>query len=138
MAMAILALAGVYFIAGKFGLSLAIEHPSASTIWPPSGIALAALLLCGDRVWPGVFLGAFLVNITTESDLATALGIASGSTLGGLYGGGTVVEQIGSCVICDRLFPIESLGDVDDLLLRRRVRMCQGCFDLRQSAGVAA
>ncbi len=86
MAMAILSLAGVYFIAGKFGLSLAMEHPSASTIWPPSGIALAALLLWGDRVWPGVFLGAFLVNITTESDLATALGIASGSTLGALVG----------------------------------------------------
>jgi signal transduction histidine kinase/integral membrane sensor domain MASE1/CheY-like chemotaxis protein len=83
---AILSLAVVYFFAGKFGLSLATEHPSASAIWPPSGIALAALLLWGYRIWPGVFLGAFLVNITTEGDLATTLGIASGNTLGALVG----------------------------------------------------
>jgi PAS domain S-box-containing protein len=85
-AIAILSLAAVYLIAGKFGLSLAIEHPSASAIWPPSGIALAALVLWGYRIWPGVFLGAFLVNITTEGDFATTLGIASGNTLGALSG----------------------------------------------------
>ncbi len=83
---AILSLAAVYFFAGKFGLSLATEHPSASAIWPPSGIALAALLLWGYRIWPGVFLGAFLVNITTEGGLATTVGIASGNTLGALVG----------------------------------------------------
>lgn len=83
---AILSLAIVYFFAGKFGLSLATEHPSASAIWPPSGIALAALLLWGYRIWPGVFLGAFLVNITTEGGLATTVGIASGNTLGALVG----------------------------------------------------
>ena len=60
---AILALAAAYFLAGKFGLSLAIVHPSASTVWPPSGIAFAALLVWGYRLWPGVFLGAFLANI---------------------------------------------------------------------------
>ena len=85
-AIAIVALAAVYFLAGKFGLSLATEHPSASAIWPPSGIALAALLLWDYRIWPGVFLGAFLVNITTESSFATTLGIASGNTLGALVG----------------------------------------------------
>ena len=85
-AIGILALAGVYFLAGKFGLSLATEHPNASAIWPPSGIALAALLLWGHRLWPGVLLGAFLVNITIEGGLATTLGIASGNTLGALLG----------------------------------------------------
>jgi two-component system cell cycle sensor histidine kinase/response regulator CckA len=85
-AIAISSLAVVYFLAGKFGLSLAIEHPSASAIWPPSGIALAALILWGYRIWPGVFLGAFLVNITTAGDLATTLGIASGNTLEALLG----------------------------------------------------
>ena len=83
---AILSLAVVYFFAGKFGLSLATEHPSASAIWPPSGIALAALLLCGYRLWPGIFIGAFLVNITTEGNLATTLGIASGNTLEAFVG----------------------------------------------------
>jgi integral membrane sensor domain MASE1 len=78
---AITALAAVYFLAGKLALSLAVVHPSASAIWPPSGVALAALLLWGSRLWPGVFIGAFLVNITTEGNLLTTLAIASGNTL---------------------------------------------------------
>jgi len=78
---AILALAGVYFCAGKLGLSWAYVHASASAVWPPTGIALAALLLWGTGLWPGIFLGAFLVNITTQGSLATTLGIAAGNTL---------------------------------------------------------
>lgn len=74
-------LSGVYFIAGKLGLNLAIVHPSASAVWAPTGIALAALLLLGYRVWPGVFVGAFLVNLTTAGSPATSLGIATGNTL---------------------------------------------------------
>jgi len=70
-----------YFCAGKLGLSLAYVHESASAVWPPTGIALAALLLWGCRLWPGIFLGAFLVNITTQGSLATTLGIATGNTL---------------------------------------------------------
>src|SRR3989442_276364 len=50
-------LTGVYFLAGKFGLSLAFVHASASAVWPPTGIALAATLLLGCRVWPALFLG---------------------------------------------------------------------------------
>jgi class 3 adenylate cyclase/integral membrane sensor domain MASE1 len=83
---AILALAAVYFGAGKFGLSLAFVNASASAVWPPSGLAFAALLLWGGRLWPGVFLGAFLVNITTQGSLATTLGIAMGNTLEALVG----------------------------------------------------
>lgn len=78
---AVLVLAMVYFGAGKLGLSWAYIHPSASAVWPPSGIALAALLFWGYRLWPGIFLGAFLVNITTHGSLATTLGIATGNTL---------------------------------------------------------
>jgi len=40
-------------------------HPSASAVWPPAGIALAALLWFGRGLWPGVMAGAFLVNVTT-------------------------------------------------------------------------
>lgn len=83
---AILSLAVLYFAVGKFGLSFAVMHPSASAIWPASGVALAALLLCGSRLWPGVFLGAFLVNITTQGTVATTLGIASGNTLEAVLG----------------------------------------------------
>ncbi|MBI3087303.1 MAG: MASE1 domain-containing protein [Candidatus Omnitrophica bacterium] len=78
---AILTLAAVYFVAGKLGLSLAFVHASATAVWPPSGIAIAALLLWGRRLWPGIFLGAFLVNATTAGSVATSLGIATGNTL---------------------------------------------------------
>src|SRR5216117_3721046 len=82
----LLVLTGVYVVAGKFGLSLAFVHASASAVWPPTGIALAATLLLGYRVWPAILLGAFLVNATTEGSVWTSLGIASGNTLEGLLG----------------------------------------------------
>src|ERR1700722_9251663 len=79
-------LAGVYFISGKLGLTLAFVHPSATPVWPPAGIALAALLLFGYELWPAIFVGAFLVNITTAGSPLVCLGIASGNTLEALVG----------------------------------------------------
>ncbi len=77
----ITALALVYFVSGKLGLKLAFLNQSASAVWPPTGIALAAVLLLGYRVWPGIWLGAFLVNITTTGSFATTVCIAGGNTL---------------------------------------------------------
>ncbi len=79
-------LAATYFIVGKAGLMLAFVHPSATAVWPPAGITLAAFLLLGNRIWPGIFLGAFMVNITTAGSFATSLGIALGNTLEGFAG----------------------------------------------------
>lgn len=73
-------------MAGKFGLRLAFAHPSATAVWPATGIALAAFLLLGYRVWPAILVGAFLVNITTAGSTATSIGIAIGNTLEGLVG----------------------------------------------------
>src|SRR5918994_866695 len=77
---AILALAIVYFCAGIFGLSLAFSNPNASAVWPSSGIALAAILVWGFRLWPGIVLGAFFVNFATQGSVWTAFGIAAGNT----------------------------------------------------------
>ena len=74
-------LAAIYFAAGKLGLSLAFVHASATAVWPPTGIALAVLLLFGTRVWPGVLIGAFLVNVTTAGSAVSSAGIAIGNTL---------------------------------------------------------
>ncbi len=85
----ILTIAGlgtVYFVAAKLGLRLALEHPSASSVWPGTGIALAALLLFGYGAWPGIFFGAFLANLTTAGSVATSLGIATGNALEALIG----------------------------------------------------
>lgn len=77
----ILVIAIVYFGAAKLGLSFAFIHSNVSPIWPPSGIAIAAVLLLGNRVWPGIFLGALLANATAPITLPAALGIAIGNTL---------------------------------------------------------
>jgi integral membrane sensor domain MASE1/anti-sigma regulatory factor (Ser/Thr protein kinase) len=81
-----IALALVYFGSAKLGLALAFATPSVTAIWPPTGLALAALLLGGRRLWPGVALGAFLANVTTDVPLATAMGITVGNTLEAVVG----------------------------------------------------
>jgi len=78
---ALLLIGGAYFVFGKLGLTLAAVHPSATAIWPGTGIALAAFLVLGIRLWPAVFVAAFVVNATTAGSLLTALGIAVGNTL---------------------------------------------------------
>lgn len=78
--------AAAYFVAAKLGLRVAFLHPSATPLWPPSGITLAAFLLLGPSVWPAVFAGAFFANLTTAGTIATSLGIATGNTLEGLVG----------------------------------------------------
>src|SRR5207245_10854035 len=80
-------LAGIYFAAGKLGLTLAFEHASATAVWPPTGIALAAMLLYGYRVWPVIFVGALLVNATTAGSVWTSSVIAGGNTPAGILGG---------------------------------------------------
>ncbi len=79
------ALAAVYAVAARLGLLLAFQHPSATPVWSPTGIALAAALLWGYGVWPGVLLGAFLGNIATTGPL-TSTGIAIGNTLEAMVG----------------------------------------------------
>jgi len=84
--MVIIVLTIAYFYAGKLGLSLAFINPSASAVWPPAGMALAAFLLLGDYVWPAILLGAFLVNLTTSGSIPSSLAIALGNTTEGWVG----------------------------------------------------
>jgi PAS domain S-box-containing protein len=79
--------AGAYFLLAKLGLRLASVNPSASPIWPPTGIALAAVLLAGWRIWPAIFVAAFAANATTAGTLATSAAIATGNTLEAVVGG---------------------------------------------------
>jgi diguanylate cyclase (GGDEF)-like protein len=79
-------LAAIYFIAGKLGLRVASIHPSATAVWPPTGISLVAFLMLGYRMWPAIFVGALAVNLTTAGSLPVCLGIAAGNTLEGLLG----------------------------------------------------
>ena len=77
----IVLLAAIYFAAAKASLLLAIPPGYATPVWPPSGIALAALLLFGSRIWPGIWLGAALTNFTIQGSPLLALLIGTGNTL---------------------------------------------------------
>ena len=72
--------AAVYFLVGKLGLRFAFLHESTSAIWPATGLAFAMLLVWGLRYWPAIFVGAFLVNVTTAGSWLTGLLIAIGNT----------------------------------------------------------
>ncbi|HEU4714437.1 MAG TPA: MASE1 domain-containing protein [Pyrinomonadaceae bacterium] len=102
----ILLLALVYFVAAKLGLSLASLHKNVTPIWPPTGIAIAALLIFGLRLWPGIFLGALAANVSTDIPIASAIGIATGNTL----------EALAACFLLERVArwgnSLDSLADV--------------------------
>ncbi|HEX8873770.1 MAG TPA: MASE1 domain-containing protein, partial [Nitrosospira sp.] len=80
-----------YYAGGKLGLALPyLDGEISSNItlfWPPTGIAFAALLIWGFACWPGVFLGAVAVNLTTgDLSVPIALGIGIGNTLAPVCG----------------------------------------------------
>ena len=79
-------LAAAYYGAAKLGLSFAFETASVTAIWPPTGLALAVLVLWGRRLWPGVALGAFLANSWTGIPLIATVGITTGNTLEAVVG----------------------------------------------------
>jgi len=81
----LLGIAAVYFVAGKIGLDFfGLLNPSASSVWPPTGVAIASLLVYGYRAAGAVFAGAFLVNYATAGGVVASLGIAAGNTLEGV------------------------------------------------------
>src|SRR5256886_227017 len=82
----IAAVAVAYYAAARVGLLAAVAQSVVSSAWPPSGVALAALLLLGLRLWPGIALGAFLLNWTAGVSAAGAVGIATGNTLEAVAG----------------------------------------------------
>src|SRR2546423_14205953 len=82
----IAAVAVAYYAAARVGLLAAVAKSVVSSAWPPSGVALAALLLLGLRLWPGIALGAFLLNWTAGVSAAGATGIALGNTLEAVAG----------------------------------------------------
>jgi len=81
-----LALAAVYFIAARFGLSFRPVSGFATFIWPPAGIALAAILLFDNRVAPGILLGACAANLVSGASVPVAIGIGLGNTCEALVG----------------------------------------------------
>jgi PAS domain S-box-containing protein len=86
---------GIYVSAAKLGLSLDAVSGFATAVWPPTGIALVALSLGGYRLWPGIALGAFLVNVSAGAPVQVACGMAAGNTLEAVVGAYLLQHVIG-------------------------------------------
>src|SRR2546423_13145601 len=82
----LLGLAAIYYLAAKLGLRFAYINSSVTVVWPPAGIALAAFVLLGYRVWPAILGAAFLANFTTTGAVLPSILIALGNTAEGLIG----------------------------------------------------
>lgn len=83
---AVVALAGSYYAVGKAGLAAGALSGNVTPIWPPTGLAIAALVAGGRRLWPGVALGALLINALSQVPFAAACGMAAGNTLEAVVG----------------------------------------------------
>jgi signal transduction histidine kinase/integral membrane sensor domain MASE1/CheY-like chemotaxis protein len=90
----LLAIAAAYLVTAKLGLTMAIVAEQVTVVWPPSGIALAAVLLLGGRVWPGIWIGAFAANVTSNEPILVAASIATGNTFEALTGA-WLLERLG-------------------------------------------
>ncbi|MGW3951230.1 MASE1 domain-containing protein [Streptomyces sp. NPDC004752] len=80
-ALEICAVFALYYASGRLGLLQQLVRGQVTPLWPPTGVALAGLLLLGQRVWPGIALGAFLINISLGPSLPAVLAITTGNTL---------------------------------------------------------
>ncbi len=92
-----------YVATAQFGLSLDALHSVAAAVWPPTGIALMALVLGGCRLWPGITCGAFLANLWAGAPVPVACGIAMGNTLEALVGTMLLQRLVGFSPALDRL-----------------------------------
>ncbi len=124
----IVILATGYSLTGIVGLSLAIPPGYATAVWPPSGIALAALLLWGPRTWPGIWVGSLLVNVavaltTVQLDLnltslLVAASIATGSTL----------QALAAAIVLQRWVGVEKLFESGSAALAFTGIAAAGCL----------
>jgi integral membrane sensor domain MASE1 len=111
----VLVLAVIYYGAARLGLVLSFQQTNASPVWPPSGIAVAAVLLRGYPVWPGILLGAFLANVAVfvanqASDFGSILAISSCIAVG------NTLEAVAAAFLLRRGLgerpPLDRAGDV--------------------------
>jgi len=99
----------LYFATARFGLSLDAVNGFAAAVWPPTGIALMALVVGGYCLWPGIALGALLVNLSAGAPVLVACGMALGNTLEALLGAVLLKRVVGFRLSLDRLQDVVGL-----------------------------
>ncbi|HEY9721713.1 MAG TPA: MASE1 domain-containing protein [Oscillatoriaceae cyanobacterium] len=94
----------LYYLSARLGFGLAaVAYKNVTTVWPPTGIALVALLLLGLEYWPAIALGAILVNATTGLPLGTAIAVGLGNMLEALLGAFLLRRYVGIHLSLDRV-----------------------------------
>ncbi|MEQ1858301.1 MAG: MASE1 domain-containing protein [Chthoniobacteraceae bacterium] len=138
----VLLLAALYFCTARLGLLTAMPGGHVTPVWPPSGIALAAVLLLGRRVWPGIWLGSFAANLWdflgstpgVATGLATVATLGMGATLAALAGGYLLRRFVGERDLLERVRDVcafLALGGVLSCLISATIgvtALCMGGF----------
>jgi PAS domain S-box-containing protein len=104
----LIGVAGLYAGAAKLGLELSVAEGVITPVWAPTGIALAAVVLFGRRVWPAVAVGAFVANATSGAELPLAAAIALGNTLEAVVGA-ALLGRVGFRPALDRVRDVFAL-----------------------------
>lgn len=98
-----------YLLSARLGLAMAPVSGFATLVWPPTGIALAALLLRGARLWPAVMLGAVAGNLWIGGSFWVSVGIGIGNTLEALLGMTLLTRAVRIHLTLDRLVDVLAL-----------------------------
>jgi signal transduction histidine kinase len=102
-------LAIIYHLAARVGLQMAYVQQNTSPVWPPSGIALAALLIFGIQDWPGITLGVVIGSLLTGAPLGLSLGFGVANTLEALIGAVILTRWIGFDLGINRIRDVSGL-----------------------------
>src|SRR5436190_839183 len=97
-----LGLAMAYYATGRLALVMAIPPGYATPTWPAAGIALAGTLLFGLRVWPGIALGSFFINVGTSFDPSSVDSSLKSLALGGSIALGAALQAVAGTVLVRR------------------------------------
>jgi len=112
----IFGIAMIYAMFGWLGQSLAISPGNVTAVWPPSGFALAMVLLIGKRAWGGIWLGAFIINTQAFFDGTTIANTTASILAGFTIGAGSLIQHVVGAKLLQRF------SEVNDFL--QTVKSC--------------
>ena len=114
----IVAVAAADYMSGRLGLLLALPPGFSTAVWPPSGIALAAVLLFGYGVWPGVWLGSFAMNIFIAAQAGPITHWLPAAVVAGSIGTGSTMQALLGAWLIRRF-----VGFPNPLLFERQIAL---------------
>lgn len=107
--LAILLMASAYFASGRLGLMLAVPPGYATAVWPASGIALAAVLVYGWRISPGIWLGSFLINVWTSLDTSSTQALLSSAIVPSIIAMGAAIQAVAGSALIRRFVGYQNI-----------------------------